>query len=157
MIPATATTLALFEQWREFLPNQRADAWLFPSETGITPVWYTNILDRSIRPSLETIGLGDVNFLVLRRSWVTEFSQVEKGSRESRADRRPQRRRAPERISAAGPGDTTPGYAQVGKEATVNSLAGRRDRRSRTITSEALDAGQCSLHHPAGSPYPSYK
>ena len=77
-VPATATTLALFGQWRELLMNQKADAWLFPSETGITPIWYTNVLDRSIRPALEKIGLAHATFQVLRRTWVTEFSAAEK-------------------------------------------------------------------------------
>ncbi len=30
-----------------------------------------------IQPALEKVGLGHVNFQILRRSWVTEFSQVE--------------------------------------------------------------------------------
>ena len=78
VVPATATTLTLFEQWRELLLNQKADAWLSPSETGLTPVWYTNLFDRSIRPALERIGLGHATFQVLRRTWVTEFSAAEK-------------------------------------------------------------------------------
>ena len=38
MIPATGTTRALIEQWVEMLTEQRPEAWLFPSETGLTPL-----------------------------------------------------------------------------------------------------------------------
>jgi hypothetical protein len=55
-----------------------ADARLFPSETGLTPVWYTNVFDRSIRPALDKIGLAYATFEVLRRTWVIEFSAAEK-------------------------------------------------------------------------------
>jgi integrase len=78
LIPATATTRALLTQWLELLQNQSSSAWLFPSETGSTPVAYTNVLRRSIRPALSKIGLGHATFQVLRRTWVTEFSAAEK-------------------------------------------------------------------------------
>ena len=55
-----------------------ADARLFPSETGLTPVWYTNVFDRSILPALDKIGLAYATFQVLRRTWVIEFSAAEK-------------------------------------------------------------------------------
>lgn len=78
IIPATATTRALLTQWLELLRNQVPEGWLFPSETGLTPVLYTNVLRRSIRPALKKIGLGHATFQVLRRTWVTEFSAAEK-------------------------------------------------------------------------------
>jgi integrase len=78
IIPATATTRALIAQWTELLIDQTPTAWLFPSETGATPLLYTNVLRRSIRPSLKEIGLAHATFQVLRRSWVTMFSSAEK-------------------------------------------------------------------------------
>jgi integrase len=78
VIPATAATRALIGQWLDLLKNQLPDEWLFPSETGVTPLLYTNVLRRSIRPALQKISLGHATFQVLRRTWVTEFSAAEK-------------------------------------------------------------------------------
>jgi integrase len=44
------------------------DAWIFPSETGLTPARPENVWRRWIGPRLERIGLGGVNFQVLRRT-----------------------------------------------------------------------------------------
>ena len=33
---------------------------------------------RRIQPALAKVGLGNVNFQVLRRTWVTEFSEAER-------------------------------------------------------------------------------
>jgi hypothetical protein len=33
---------------------------------------------QNIQPAREKVGLGNVNFQMLRRTWVTEFSQAEK-------------------------------------------------------------------------------
>lgn len=68
----------LCHQWTDLLLNQSPDAWLFPSETGSIPVSYTNVFNRSIRQALEKVGLGYATFQVLRRTWVTEFSEAEK-------------------------------------------------------------------------------
>lgn len=57
VVPATAATRALMTQWLDLLTNHSPDAWLFPSETGLTPLWYTNVLRRSIRLALKKIGL----------------------------------------------------------------------------------------------------
>jgi integrase len=51
---------------------------LFPSEAGKTPLSYSNAYRRRIQPALRQVGLGDVDFQVLRRTWVTEFSEAEK-------------------------------------------------------------------------------
>jgi integrase len=77
-IPLMERTARLLEEWRELLVDQRTAAWLFPSETGTTPVSHSNIYRRNIQPALEKVKLGDVNFQMLRRTWVTEFSQAEK-------------------------------------------------------------------------------
>lgn len=74
-IPATAATEALLVQWMELSAGN--GQWLFPSETGKTPVSYKNIWQRNIQPALYKIGLGYATFQVLRRTWVTEFSKVE--------------------------------------------------------------------------------
>jgi integrase len=77
-IPPTETTRLLLEQWLELSGNRLQEEWLFPSESGVTPVSASNVFRRRIRPALKSIGLGAVNFQVLRRTWVTEFSEVER-------------------------------------------------------------------------------
>jgi integrase len=77
-VPPTETTSRLLAQWMELLQDQSPGAWLFPSETGKTPLSYSNVYRRQIQPALRRVGLGDVNFQVLRRTWVTEFSEAEK-------------------------------------------------------------------------------
>ena len=51
---------------------------MFPSEAGNTPLSYSNVFRRRMQPALASVGLGKVNFQVLRRTWVTEFSVAEK-------------------------------------------------------------------------------
>jgi hypothetical protein len=43
-------------------------SYLFPSDTGITPLRPNNVWKREVRPRLEKVGLGWVNFQVLRRT-----------------------------------------------------------------------------------------
>lgn len=57
--------------WRSISPNSAPDAWLFPSENGKTPLWANNAWYDKIRPTLSKVGLGWVNYQVLRRSAVT--------------------------------------------------------------------------------------
>ena len=45
--------------------------WLFPSEQIVTPLLPDNVLRRCIHPRLEPLGLGWINFAVLRRSHST--------------------------------------------------------------------------------------
>jgi integrase len=71
-------TRKLFEQWLELLSDTKPEAWLFPSENGRTPISYSNVYRRNIRPALAKVGLGNINFLILRRTWVNEFSKAEK-------------------------------------------------------------------------------
>jgi len=77
-IPPTRATRALFDQWIELLLDQKPGAWLFPSETGKTPLSYSNVYRRNIQPALRTVGLGDTNFQVLRRTWVTQLGEAER-------------------------------------------------------------------------------
>lgn len=53
--------------WLEFI-DENPDAWLFPSEAGSTPLRPENLWRRSIKPRLEPLGLGWVNFQILRRT-----------------------------------------------------------------------------------------
>jgi hypothetical protein len=64
-------------QWLELLTNHSPDAWLFPSETSLTPSVHkrSEAIDP---PALKKIGLGYATFQVLPRAWVTEFSAAEK-------------------------------------------------------------------------------
>jgi integrase len=52
-------------------PDTGPDGWLFPSETLNTPLAKDNVWRRHIGPKLKAIGLGWVNFQVLRRSHAT--------------------------------------------------------------------------------------
>lgn len=52
-------------QWLRLI-NANPDAWLFPSETGLTPVRPENLWRSALAPRLKPIGLGWVNFQALR-------------------------------------------------------------------------------------------
>jgi integrase len=58
-------------EWRNTSPNTQPDDWVFPSENGRTSMWANNAWYRTIRPTLSKVGLGWVNYQVLRRSAVT--------------------------------------------------------------------------------------
>jgi len=72
-MPLTQQTELVLRQYLELTGETRPDAWLFPSENGITPVDYRNVWQDRIRPALAKIGLGFLNFQILRRTWSTEF------------------------------------------------------------------------------------
>lgn len=55
------------DRWREICPDTGLDALVFPSERG-TYLSRDNFLRRNIQKKLEGIGLGWVNFQVLRRT-----------------------------------------------------------------------------------------
>jgi integrase len=63
----------LLAHYLELKGEVQPEAWLFPSETGKTPVDYRNVWQDRIRPALAKIGLGFLNFQILRRTWETEF------------------------------------------------------------------------------------
>jgi integrase len=63
--PGTTSDLAL---WQSFVPADDPKCFLFPSETGVTPLRPNNLWKREFRPRLARIGLGWVNFQVLRRT-----------------------------------------------------------------------------------------
>jgi integrase len=56
--------------WREFSPETRENAWVFPSER-MTPLSKDNCWRRSMEPKLAKAGLGWANFLVMRRTHAT--------------------------------------------------------------------------------------
>lgn len=64
------------KQWREISLNPNADSWVFPSETGKTPVSRDNIWRRRIGPQLEAAGLGWVDFHVMRRTHSTLMNEI---------------------------------------------------------------------------------
>jgi integrase len=61
-------TLADLDIWRRLLQDQADDAYLFPSETGTTPLRPNNVWKRAFRPCLQMVGLEWVTFQVLRRT-----------------------------------------------------------------------------------------
>jgi integrase len=60
-------TLAELAMWREMLPDQKPDAYLFPTERG-TPVSKDNLWNRHMLPKLAKVGLEWATFQVLRRT-----------------------------------------------------------------------------------------
>jgi integrase len=61
-------TIGDIRVWKTFLDLQDQVSYLFPSETGITPLRPNNVWKREVRPRLDKVGLGWVNFQVLRRT-----------------------------------------------------------------------------------------
>lgn len=49
---------------------------MFPSEKGTKPVWKDNLWRRHIGPKLEAVGLGWVDFHVMRRTHATLMNDV---------------------------------------------------------------------------------
>jgi len=60
--------IAAIDQWRAMALDTRPDAWVFPSEKLITPLSRDNCWRRSFKPRLEAVGLGWVNFQVMRKT-----------------------------------------------------------------------------------------
>jgi integrase len=62
--------------WREMSPDSRDEAWLFPSESGKTPLSRDNLWRRHIGPRLKDAGLGWVDFHVMRRTHSTLMNEI---------------------------------------------------------------------------------
>ncbi len=60
-------TRADLTAWRQFLPTQKADQWLFPTERN-TPLCAHNLWNRYLKPQLQEVGLAWANFQVYRRT-----------------------------------------------------------------------------------------
>ena len=61
-------TAALLGEWLDDAVGSDPDAWLFPSEVRDAPIWRENLLRRHIQLPLEKLGLGWVDFRVMRRT-----------------------------------------------------------------------------------------
>ncbi len=62
--------------WRDISLDAGADAWVFPSETGKTPVGRDNLWRRRIGPQLKTVGLDWIDFHVMRRTHSTLMNEI---------------------------------------------------------------------------------
>jgi integrase len=62
--------------WREVSRDASGDAWVFPSETGRTPLSRDNVWRRRIGPPLKDVGLGWVDFHVMRRTHSTLMNEI---------------------------------------------------------------------------------
>lgn len=63
------------ETWRNRAVTTADNAWVFPSER-MTPLSRDNCLRRDIFPKLAAVGLGWVNFLVMRRTHSTLMNEI---------------------------------------------------------------------------------
>jgi integrase len=64
------------ELWREISLDSSSDAWVFPSESGKTPLGRDNVWRRRIGPRLKDAGLGWVDFHVMRRTHSTLMNEI---------------------------------------------------------------------------------
>jgi integrase len=62
--------------WREVSFNTSSDAWVFPSEKGTTPLNRANLWRRHVGPRLETVGLGWIDFHVMRRTHSSLMNEI---------------------------------------------------------------------------------
>ena len=67
--------------WLDEMPASGPEAWVFPSETLTTPAAKDNVWRRHILPKLKLIGLGCVNFQVLRRTHASLMKQLKVDSK----------------------------------------------------------------------------
>jgi len=63
--------------WRETAISTAPDAWVFPSETGLTPIQMENIWRRNFRPKLEAVGLEWATLLVMRRTHASLMRELD--------------------------------------------------------------------------------
>ena len=68
--------LTEIEEWRKVSLDTKPTAWIFPSETMKTAVAKDNCWRRHIGPKLKEIGLGWVNFQVMRRTHSTLMNRL---------------------------------------------------------------------------------
>ena len=61
------STASLLRDWLDKAVDQNPETYVFAGETG-QPLWRSSLLEDHIRAKLEPIGLGWVNFQVLRRT-----------------------------------------------------------------------------------------
>ena len=69
--------LADIRDWKTASPDREDDDWVFPSNTGRTPLSRDNISRRHIGPLLMAAGLGWVDFHVMRRTHATLMNEIQ--------------------------------------------------------------------------------
>jgi integrase len=60
--------LQAIREWKSVSLNTNPEAWVFPSEKGTTPLLKDNCWRRHFAPQLKAVGLGWVNFQVMRKT-----------------------------------------------------------------------------------------
>jgi integrase len=61
-------TASLLRQWIGDAVAADGEAWVFASENPAQPLWRDNLLRRHVAPKLRPLGLGWVDFQVMRRT-----------------------------------------------------------------------------------------
>jgi len=64
------------QAWKAISLNVADEAWVFPSETGKTPLGRDNVWRRRIGPKLKDAGLDWVDFHVMRRTHATLMNEI---------------------------------------------------------------------------------
>lgn len=64
------------EEWKQTSPDVRPEGWLFPSENGEKPILKANIWRRNFHSKLSAVGLGWVNFQVMRRTHASLMNEL---------------------------------------------------------------------------------
>ena len=72
----SAGLMADIENWRAVSLDPSPNAWVFPSETGKTPLGRDNVWRRRIGPRLKEAGLDWVDFHVMRRTHSTLMNEI---------------------------------------------------------------------------------
>ena len=74
---AVASTLQEdLKLWLASSPDTGPDGWLFPSETLKTSIGSDNLMARYMRPRLKAVGLGWVDYRVMRRTHSSLMSET---------------------------------------------------------------------------------
>jgi integrase len=71
-----AGLLADIKDWRSISGLSGAEDWVFPSNTGKTPLSRDNLSRRHMAPALTAVGLGWVDFHVMRRTHATLMNEI---------------------------------------------------------------------------------
>ncbi|BDC49785.1 hypothetical protein F183_A21010 [Bryobacterales bacterium F-183] len=72
----SAGLIAEIEAWKQVSIDSSPDAWVFPSETGETPLGRDSVWRWKIGPALEAAGLPWVDFHAMRRTHSTLMNEI---------------------------------------------------------------------------------
>lgn len=72
----SAGLLEDIREWKAAVLDSGPQAWVFASETGKTPIAKDNLWRRHIGPRFEAVGLGWVDFHVMRRTHATLMNEI---------------------------------------------------------------------------------